>query len=79
LSQKKFININLGAGFGWLPPFQRRTLMEKTIHKDNYKSFRTEIGLKEEDPKTKKANMEKILNGEMTGEEVVASGYDTHE
>lgn len=53
--------------------------MEKTIHKDNYKSFRTEIGLKEEDPKTKKANMEKILNGEMTGEEVVASGYDTHE
>ena len=52
--------------------------MEK-IHKDNYKSFRTELGLKEVSPAEKKAIQKKAISGELSGDELVASSYDTHE
>ena len=49
---------------------------DNIMEKDNYKTFRTELGLKEEDLKKKKANMENILDGEMKGDEVVAESYE---
>lgn len=46
------------------------------MEKDNYQNFRKDLGLKEEDPKKKNVSMKKILDGQMTGDEVVAEGYE---
>ena len=43
---------------------------------DNYPSHRKELGLKELDPKKQLATMKKIVAGDLTGTEVVWSGYD---
>ena len=52
--------------------------MEKT-NKDNYPTYRKQLGLKEISPKEKMAIQKKAVSGELSGNELVASSYDTHE
>ena len=52
--------------------------MEKT-NKDNYPTYRKELGLKEISQKEKMAIQKKAVSGELSGNELVASSYDTHE
>jgi hypothetical protein len=47
--------------------------------KGNYPSFSKELGLKEINPKQRESIQKKAINGELSGNELVAGSYDTHE
>lgn len=47
--------------------------------KNNYPTYRKELGMKEIDIKRKEANHKKILSGLGSGDKAVAAGYQENE